>query len=138
MRINILQLIVQAAVIATFALNSFNYQYNVVPDDESSQVIKVPISGFEAITSGHFFTIGSVVVAILLAGALYHFVVQAISLFSQTMAEKMAPSIIVVTNIQIIAGLLTVTLLGTFLEIFGFVIVGLIVLGAIIKYRFQA
>lgn len=138
MKFNIAQLIIQGAVIGTFALNSFNYQYNIVGEDESSQIIKVPISGFEAITSGHFFTLGSVVVAVLLLSAIYHLVAQTIILLNKNTAIKLAPSIIVITNIQMVAGLLTVTLLGTFLEVFGFVMIGLIVLGAIIKYRFQA
>ncbi|MFP4177545.1 MAG: hypothetical protein ACLFTZ_02165 [Acholeplasmataceae bacterium] len=125
MRYRIVQIVVQAVIVLSYFAKGFS--------DQDSDGSRVPITGIEALVSDHYFIIGNIIIALVLLCAIA-IILMEIQAIRSGMSAKQAVAAI---NIEIVSGLLLVTLLGTYLEFIGMAVVGLIVLGAFINYRYE-
>lgn len=120
-----MQIVVQTVVILSYFAKGFN--------THETDGTRVPITGIEALGSNQYFVIGNLIIALVLvcAAAIILMEIQAIR------RKTTAKQAVIAINIEIACGLLLVTLLGTYLEFIGMAMVGLIVLGAFINYRYE-
>jgi hypothetical protein len=58
-------------------------------------------------------------------------------MISKKVNPKLETSLVIILNLQLFFGLFVVTFLGRYLEILGIFVVGLIILGAVIKYKYK-
>jgi len=128
MKIKYLQIIVQFSIIISFFFNTFNYHLgNAV----------IPITGFEALIKNEYFIIGNIFIWTILIGSIYHFIVQVFLFIKPKLQDKLDNSITAIVSIQLFFGLFIVTFLGRYLEILGIIVIGLIVLGAYLRYKYK-
>jgi len=128
MKIKYLQIMVQFLIIISFFFNTFNYHLgNAV----------IPITGFEALIRNEYFVIGNIFIWTILLGSIYHLLVQVILFIKPKLQDKLDNSITAIVSIQLFFGLFIVTFLGRYLEILGIVVIGLIVLGAYLRYKYK-
>lgn len=119
----------QTVVQAVIALSYFAKGFNTHESDGT----RVPISGLEALGSNQYFIIGNLIIALVPACAVAIILMEIQAIRKKTTAKQS----VIAINIEIVSGLLLVTLLGTYLEFIGMAMVGLIVLGAFINYRYE-
>jgi hypothetical protein len=129
MKIRFLQILVQIGIIATFFFKGFNYH---IEGD-----IKIPITGFEALVTNEYLIIGNVLIGLILIISIFHLITQIISLIDMPLYEKLDQSLTAAIIIELVAGLLVVTFLGTYLELLGMLMIGFIVLSTYIRYKFD-
>jgi hypothetical protein len=125
MRYRMAQIFVQAVIILSYFAKGFNYH--------ESDRSRVPITGIDALISNHYFVIGNLIIALVLVCATAIILMEIQAIRKKTTAKQA----VIVVNIEIVSGLLLVTLLGTYLEFIGMAMVGLIVLGAFINYKYE-
>jgi hypothetical protein len=128
MRMRFAQIGIQLLIVSSYFFNIMNY------DDQGT---KITITGFEAIITNEYFIFGNIFLAIVLLTSLYHFITQVIALFNKPLYDKLDQSLTIAVNIQLFIGLFVVTFIGLYLEMLGLAMVGLVVLGAFIKYKFK-
>ena len=128
MKIKYLQIIVQFLIVISFFFNTFNYHVGT---------LVIPIRGFEALVKNEYFIVGNIFIWTILLGSFYHLIVQVFLLVKPNLQEKLDNSLTAVVTIQLFFGLFIVTFLGRYLEILGIVVIGLIVLGAYLRYKYK-
>lgn len=94
---------------------------------------RIVISGWQALVHDQYFVFGNIMIWFVLLGSIYYIVYFGIGLFIQS--QKLEKTTISVAIFQIIAGLVVVTLLGTYLEIAGMAMIGLIVAATLLYDR---
>jgi hypothetical protein len=128
MRIRFLQIGVQLTIVVLYFFNIMNYE---------EQGEKIPITGFKALITNEYFIIGNIFLAIVLLASIYHLLTQIIALINEKFYAKLDQSLTIVVNIQLFIGLFVVTFIGLNLEMLGLAMVGLVVFGAFMKYKFK-
>jgi hypothetical protein len=123
-----LQILIQVLIVMSFFFKIFNYH-------EGNQII--PISGFEALIKNSYFIVGNIFIWFMLLGSIYHLFVQLFVMISKKVNPKLETSLVIILNLQLFFGLFVVTFLGRYLEMLGIFVVGLIILGAVIKYKYK-
>jgi len=128
MKIKYLQITVQFLIVISFFFKTFNYHIGLAV---------IPITGFEALIKNEYFVIGNIFIWTILLGSIYHLVVQVFLLTKPKLQDKLDNSITAIVSIQLFFGLFIVTFLGRYLEILGIIVIGLIVLGAYLRYKYK-
>jgi hypothetical protein len=128
MRMRVAQMGIQVLVIVSFFFKIFNYHVG-------SDVI--PITGFEAIFKNEYFVIGNIFMVIILLVSLFHLIAEIIAVINMGTYKKLETTLMIMINIQLFTGMLVATFLGTYLEILGILMIGLVVASAFIKHKFK-
>lgn len=128
MRMRFTQIGIQLFIIVSYFFNIMNY------DDQGTTV---PISGFKALITNEYFIVGNFFLAVVLLASVYHLVTQVIALYNKELYDQLDQSLTMVVNFQLFVGLFVVTFIGLNLEMLGIIMVGFVVLGAFIKYKFK-
>jgi hypothetical protein len=100
-------------------------------DDES-----ILFNGFEAMIKGDYLIIGNIVMALAMLGIIIHLMGIIYELISKT-HQKFESEINMVVNITLILGVIWVTFLGTFLELFGYLVLSLLIASTYLRYLQQ-
>jgi hypothetical protein len=100
-------------------------------DDES-----ILFNGFEAMIKGDYLIIGNIVMALAMLGIIIHLMGIIYELISKT-HQKFEAEINMVVNITLILGVIWVTFLGTFLELFGYLVLSLLIASTYLRYLQQ-
>jgi hypothetical protein len=100
-------------------------------DDES-----ILFNGFEAIIKGDYLIIGNIVMALVMLGIIIHLMGIIYELISKK-HQKFEGTINMVVNITLILGVIWVTFLGTFLELFGYLVLSLLIASTYLRYLQQ-
>ncbi|MFH0767173.1 MAG: hypothetical protein ABH890_00700 [Bacillota bacterium] len=128
MKIRFVQIGIQLLIIASFFLKIFNYH---VGEDV------IPITGFEALIKNKYFIIGNIVIAFILFASIYHLITQIFVILKNPIYQKLDQILTIVITLQLLFGMIVVTFLGTYLEVLGIIIIGLTVLGVMIKHWYK-
>ena len=128
MKIKYLQIIVQFLIVISFFFKTFNYHIGTAV---------IPITGFEALVKNEYFIIGNIFIWTILIGSFYHLIVQVFLFIKPKLQGKLDNSLTAIVSIQLFFGLFIVTFLGRYLEILGIAVIGLIVLGAYLRYKYK-
>jgi len=123
-----MQSVIQLTVIILFSFHIFNYV-------EGLSVI--PITGYEALFKNSYYIIGNVFISVILLSSMYHLLVLTVTSLFKGAFDKVNTSLVVVINVQLFFGLFVVTFLGRYLELLGILMVALVILGAVIKHKFD-
>jgi hypothetical protein len=129
MKFRLLQIAIQLSIINTFFLKSFIYHL----EDGT----KIPITGFEALLKNEYLIIGNLLIWLILIISIYHLVTQIIASINPVFYKKLDQSLTAAIIIELVSGLLVVTLLGTYLELLGMIMIGFIVVGTYVKHKFD-
>jgi hypothetical protein len=129
MKFRLLQITIQLSIISSFFLKSFNYHLQ--------DGTKIPITGFQALLTNEYWIIGNLLIWLILIISSYHLVTQIIALINPLLYKKLDQSLTAAIIIELIAGLVVVTLLGTYLELLGMMMIGFVVSGTYLKYKFD-
>ena len=100
-------------------------------DDES-----ILFNGFEAMIKGGYLIIGNIVMALAMLGIIIHLMEIIYELISKK-HQKLEDVINMVVNITLILGVIWVTFLGTFLELFGYLVLSLLIASTYLRYLQQ-
>jgi len=100
-------------------------------DDES-----ILFNGFEAMIKGDYLIIGNIVMALAILGIIIHLMGIIYELISKK-HQKFEGMINIVVNITLILGVIWVTFLGTFLELFGYLVLSLLIASTYLRYLQQ-
>ena len=100
-------------------------------DDES-----ILFNGFEAMIKGDYLIIGNIVMALAMLGIIIHLMGIIYELISKK-HQKFEGMINMVVNITLILGVIWVTFLGTFLELFGYLVLSLLIASTYLRYLQQ-
>ncbi len=129
MKIRLLQIGIQISILTTFFYKGFNYHL----DND----VKIPITGFEALFKNQYWIIGNILIWLILLITLFHLFTQVLAYINPQLYKKIDNFLTAAIIIELVAGLLVVTFLGTYLELVGMSMVGFIVLGTYVKYKFE-
>jgi hypothetical protein len=129
MKFRFLQITIQLSIISTFFFNSFNYHL----DDGT----RIPITGFEALLKNEYWIVGNLLIWLILIISVVHLITQIVASVNPKIYNKIEQSLTAAIIIELVAGLLVVTLLGTYLELLGMIMIGFVVLGTYVKYKFD-
>lgn len=129
MKIRLLQIGIQLSILATFFFKGFNYNLN--------SEAKIPITGFEALFKNQYWIIGNIFIWIILLATIFHLFTQIVAYINPNVYKKLENILTATIIIELVAGLLVVTFLGTYLELVGMFMVGFIVLSTYVKYKFE-
>ena len=129
MRIRLLQIGVQLSILITFFFKGFNYHLE--------DGVEIPITGFAALIQNEYWIIGNLLIWFILIISTFHLITQVIAYVDLTLYKKLDPVLTAAIIIELVAGLLVVTFLGTYLELVGLFMIGFIVLGTYLKYKFD-
>ncbi|TNF09160.1 MAG: hypothetical protein EP317_01510 [Bacillota bacterium] len=127
MRKLFLYIVLQLAILTTFFFPGFT----ITKGDVTEGVI-----GIEAIVRSDFPWIGRFVLLYILLSVIFHLLTLIYELVKRTLPEKLDQTLTVILTLQMIAGLLVVTFMGTFTHFFGFMMIGLILLSIFTKYKY--
>lgn len=127
MKLHVVRLIIQAGLISLFFF----------PIMHQKDELTVMFNGFEAVMQGDYLIIGNIVIALVMLGSIYHLIVLGFELVSQVQSKKLETSTNMVINITVILGFVLVTFLGTFLELFGYLILVLLIVSTYLRYLSQ-
>lgn len=94
-------------------------------------------NGFEAIINGNYLIIGNIVIAFVMLGTLFHWVVLMFELVLKDKAKEYEATTNMIVNMTVILGLVIVTFLGTFLELYGYLILVLLIVSTYLRYLSQ-
>ena len=127
MKLKVLRLIVQIALSVLFFL----------PMMHQRNLEEVTFTGFQAIIQGDYFVIGNIVIALVMLGILIHlgFIVYEMVRFENY--KKIESKVNILVNLTVFFSLIIITFLGTFLELFGYMVVVLIILSTYLRYLEQ-
>ena len=100
-------------------------------DDES-----ILFNDFEAMIKGDYLIIGNIVMALAMLGIIIHLMGIIYELISKK-HQKFEGTINMVVNITLILGVIWVTFLGTFLELFGYLVLSLLIASTYLRYLQQ-
>lgn len=118
----------QLLLIISFFFNIMNYH---VGD------IEIPITGFEAIFKNEYFVIGNIFLVIILLVSVFHLIAEIIAVTKIEHYKKLETTLMILINLQLLTGMLIATFLGTYLELLGIFVIGLIVASAYLKHKFK-
>ncbi len=127
MKKQVIHLLLQCAIISSFFIIGFQFK---------NQEILEEVSPLNAIFSEGFPVIGRIVLAYILLSTIFHLVTIIIEMITHQLSKKIDDILTGVITIQMIAGLLVVTFVGTYLLMGGFLMVGLIILSIFLKYKY--
>ena len=122
------QMGLQLLLIISFFFNIMNYHVGDV---------EIPITGFEAIFKNEYFIIGNIFLVIILLVSILHLIAEIIAVSKPLLYTKLETSLMILINLQLLTGMLIATFLGTYLEILGILMIGLIVASAYLKHKFK-
>lgn len=127
MKLKVLRLIVQIALSALFFL----------PMMHQRNLDEISLTGFKAVIQGDYFVIGNIVIALVMLGILIHlgFIVYEMVRFENY--KKIESKVNILVNLTVFFSLIIITFLGTFLELFGYMVVALIILSTYLRYLEQ-
>lgn len=128
MKMRFAQMGLQLLLIISFFFNIMNYHVGDV---------EIPITGFEAILKNEYFIIGNIFLVSILLVSVFHLVAQIIAVSKPSLYKKLETSLMIFINLQLLTGMLIATFLGTYLEILGILMIGLIVASAYLKHKFK-
>lgn len=97
--------------------------------------VEKKVTGFDAIISPGFYVIGNILIASILLISLVHFALMVYGIIGQAFSDRLKAFIVGLVNIELIIAIIVVTFLGTFLEVSGMLMIGLIVLSTFLKYK---
>lgn len=120
--------LIQTSIVGSFFLKIFNHKI----DGQG-----IPITGFEALITNNYYIIGNVFIWTMLLGSLYHLTAIILATINQKFKDRLETSLVIVINLQLFFGLFLVTFLGWAIEPLGLGVIGLIIVGAYIKYKYQ-
>lgn len=127
MKLHVVRFIIQAVLITLFFF----------PIMHQKDELTLMFNGFEAVVQGDYLIIGNIVIALVMLGSIYHLIVLGFELVSQVQSKKLETSTNMVINITVILGFVLVTFLGTFLELFGYLILVLLIVSTYLRYLSQ-
>jgi len=116
-----------ALVLASFFFHTFNYHMEVLDLVGNPMTVRVPVTGIEALTSGHFFIFGNILIWGVFLASVVLLILWVTDIVHPGRRNDTAPYHIMVSTIQIGFAILVATLLGTFLELLGMAVIGLVV-----------
>lgn len=58
----VLNPLIHVLILASFFTHTFNYHMDVVSVEGTPMTVRVPVTGFEALISGHFFVFGNILI----------------------------------------------------------------------------
>jgi hypothetical protein len=116
-----------ALVLASFFFRTFNYHMEVLDLEGNPMTVRVPVTGIEALTSGHFFIFGNILIWGVFLASVVLLILWATDCVAPRMRGANAPYHVMVSTIQIGFAILVATLLGTYLELLGMAVIGLVV-----------
>jgi len=122
------QMGLQLLLIISFFFNIMNFHVGDV---------EIPITGFEAIFKNEYFIIGNIFLVIILLVSILHLIAEIIAVSKPLLYKKLETSLMILINLQLLTGMLIATFLGTYLEILGILMIGLIVASAYLKHKFK-
>ena len=127
MKLKALRLIVQIALSALFFL----------PMMHQRNLDEISLTGFQAVIQGDYFVIGNIVIALVILGIFIHlgFIVYEMVRFENY--KKIESKVNILVNLTVFFSLIIITFLGTFLELFGYMVVALIILSTYLRYLEQ-
>lgn len=127
MKLKALRLIVQIALSLLFFL----------PMMHQRNLDEISLTGFQAVIQGDYFVIGNIVIALVILGILIHlgFIVYEMLRFENY--KKIESKVNILVNLTVFFSLIIITFLGTFLELFGYMVVALIILSTYLRYLEQ-
>ena len=127
MKLKALRLIVQIALSLLFFL----------PMMHQRNLDEISLTGFQAVIQGDYFVIGNIVIALVILGILIHlgFIVYEMVRFENY--KKIESKVNILVNLTVFFSLIIITFLGTFLELFGYMVVALIILSTYLRYLEQ-
>ena len=127
MKLKALRLIVQIALSALFFL----------PMMHQRNLDEISLTGFQAVIQGDYFVIGNIVIALVILGIFIHlgFIVYEMLRFENY--KKIESKVNILVNLTVFFSLIIITFLGTFLELFGYMVVALIILSTYLRYLEQ-
>jgi uncharacterized paraquat-inducible protein A len=128
MNMRFAQMGLQLLLIISFFFNIMNYH---VGD------IEIPITGFEAIFKNEYFVIGNIFLVIILLVSVFHLIAEIIAVTKPELYKKLETTLMMLINLQLLTGMLIATFLGTYLELLGILVIGLIVASAYLKHKFK-
>lgn len=99
--------------------------------------VEIPITGFEAIMKNEYFIIGNLFLVIILLVSAFHLIAEIIAVINPNQYKKLETTLMILINLQLFTGMLVATFLGTYLEILGILMIGLIVASAYLKHKFK-
>jgi len=99
--------------------------------------VEIPITGFEAIMKNEYFIIGNLFLIIILLVSVFHLFAEIIAVINPNQYKKLETTLMILINLQLFTGMLVATFLGTYLEILGILMIGLIVASAYLKHKFK-
>lgn len=123
----LLYIVLQLAILSTFFFPGFT----ITKGDVTEGII-----GIEAIVRSEFPLIGRIVLVYIFLSVIFHLGTLIYEIIKKTVPEKLDQSLTFILTLQMIAGLLVVTFMGTFTHFFGFMMIGLIVLSIFAKYKY--
>ena len=128
MNMRFAQMGLQILLITSFFFKIMNYHVGDV---------EIPITGFEAITKNEYFIIGNIFLVIILLVSVFHLIAEIIAVTKPNQYKKLETTLMILINVQLFTGMLVATFLGTYLEILGILMIGLIVASAYLKHKFK-
>jgi len=123
----IIHLLLQCLILSSFFIKGFQLKINNIFEE---------VSPINAIFSDYFPVIGRIVLTYIFLSVLFHLIALVIQLLTHQLSKKLDDILTGVITIQMIAGLLVVTFVGTYLLMGGFLMIGLIVLSIFLKYKY--
>lgn len=122
--------------IITQALIVISYFFNIIKDGRGEDAS--PVMGFVALFQNQYLIIGNVLLLLILTCAVGMILVFMKIFISGEVSEKQDQSLTVLSNIQLLSGMIFATFLGTFLAFPGYILIALIAISAYINYLLNA
>ncbi len=127
MKFKVLRLLVQILLVGIFFFPMMHQK-----DQED-----ILFNGFEAILQGDYLVIGNIVIACVLLGVILHLLSTVYEMIDFKSYQKMEGTVNIIVNITVFLSLIIITFLGTFLLVFGYIMVGLMILSTYLRYLEQ-
>lgn len=127
MKFKALRLMIQAVLFGLFFLPMMHQR-----NEE-----EIVFSGFVAVIKGDYFVIGNTVIALVILGIVCHLVSVIYEMIRFDAYKKIEGTINIIVNMTVFFSLIVITFLGTFLELLGYVMVGLMILSTYLRYLEQ-
>ena len=127
MKVKILRLVVQVLLSGIFFFPLMHQK-----NQES-----ILLNGFEAILQGDYLVIGNIVLACVILGVILHLLSILYEMINFKSYQRIEGTINIIVNITVFLSLIIITFLGTFLLVFGYIMVGLMILSTYLRYLEQ-
>lgn len=127
MKVKILRLVVQVLLSGIFFFPLMHQK-----NEDSLQ-----LNGFEAILQGDYLVIGNIVLACVILGVILHLLSILYEMINFKSYQRIEGTINIIVNITVFLSLIIITFLGTFLLVFGYIMVGLMILSTYLRYLEQ-